>query len=383
MNMKYTLMHKNICVIDIEIDPINGRINQLGDVYEKAHLPVGVFLGDYKDIYRFEDWWRSRSIPMSRNGIEKALREMNIRSTDLLILKSYGLSLSDQYWIKPSDQTILWDKVNFFDNDFSEDVGNILLGEKRSKNIPDLFSPEYASNGWLQKKWKIINNKRYLVKGGSGYQQEPYNEVIAAYIAKKLGITHTEYKLESTSKQLPVCVCENFVTRDTELISAGYINLVLPFEEEESKYEHFIRCCEYLHIPDCVRKLDEMMVLDYIIANQDRHMGNFGVIRNADTLEYIGFSPIYDSGTSIRYDTPVDEIDCDLDIEAQPFANFHSEQIKLVTDINRFPVEDLSDIDSAVSDIFKKNNHISDERAEKIIQVLKRRINLLVKYIEG
>ena len=318
---------------------------------------------------------------MSRNGIEKALREMDIKSTDLLVLKSYGLSLSDQYWVKPSDKTVRWEDMNFFDNDFSEDVGNILLGENRSKNIPNLFSPENASNGWLQKKWKIINGKRYLVKGGSGYQQEPYNEVIATYIAKKLGITHTEYILESTSKKLPVCVCENFVTRDTELISAGYINLVLPFDGKESKYEHFVRCCEYLHIPNCVKKLDEMIVLDYIIANQDRHMGNFGVIRNTDTLEFTGFSPIYDSGTSLRYDTPVDDIDCNLDIESQPFASFHSEQIKLVTDIYKFTFNEHLNIDTAVSDIFKKNSYISDERAGKILEVLKRRIEMLEQSI--
>ena len=41
--MKYSLMHKNICIVDVDIDPKNGRIIMLGDVYEKAHLPVGVF----------------------------------------------------------------------------------------------------------------------------------------------------------------------------------------------------------------------------------------------------------------------------------------------------------------------------------------------------
>ena len=42
-----------------------------------------------------------------------------------------------------------------------------------------------------------------------------------------------------------------------------------------------------------------MLVLDYIIANTDRHWNNFGVIRNADTRCYIDIAPIYDSGTSM------------------------------------------------------------------------------------
>ena len=45
-----------------------------------------------------------------------------------------------------------------------------------------------------------------------------------------------------------------------------------------------------------------MIVLDYVIANEDRHFNNFGVLRNAETLEWLGFAPIYDSGSSLGYD---------------------------------------------------------------------------------
>ena len=55
-------------------------------------------------------------------------------------------------------------------------------------------------------------------------------------------------------------------------------------------------CCEALGIRDAV---DRMIVLDYLIVNGDRHQNNFGVVRNADTLEYLGAAPIYDSGTSL------------------------------------------------------------------------------------
>lgn len=38
------------------------------------------------------------------------------------------------------------------------------------------MSPDNATDGWLKKKWEIINGKRFLIKGGN---QEPLNEVIA------------------------------------------------------------------------------------------------------------------------------------------------------------------------------------------------------------
>ena len=64
--------------------------------------------------------------------------------------------------------------------------------------------------------------------------------------------------------------------------------------------------------------LDRMLVLDYLIVNEDRHQNNFGVIRNADTLEYPGAAPIYDSGTSLWFDKPTAMIRADAKTVCKP-----------------------------------------------------------------
>lgn len=65
-----------------------------------------------------------------------------------------------------------------------------------------------------------------------------------------------------------------------------------------SRYRHLLECCELLGIGNITPFLDRMLVLDYIIANEDRHFNNFGALRNAETLEWLGMAPIYDSGSS-------------------------------------------------------------------------------------
>ena len=70
---------------------------------------------------------------------------------------------------------------------------------------------------------------------------------------------------------------------------------------------------------------------DYIIANEDRHFNNFGVIRNAETLEWLGFAPIYDSGSSLGYDKMPAQMRSEKEVVCKPFKNHHAEQIKLVT----------------------------------------------------
>lgn len=75
-----------------------------------------------------------------------------------------------------------------------------------------------------------------------------------------------------------------------------------------------------------------MIVIDYLLANTDRHYNNFGAIRNANSLEWIGSAPIYDSGTSLWCNTPTKLIrPLASDLPSKPFKETHEEQLKLVS----------------------------------------------------
>lgn len=99
-----------------------------------------------------------------------------------------------------------------------------------------------------------------------------------------------------------------------------------------SAYDHFLACCEKLGIPDVPERLQQMMILDYLICNQDRHFGNFGAIRDAVTLEWVGFAPIFDSGTSLWFDQYASKIDALADAPAKPFAATQQAQLALARD---------------------------------------------------
>ena len=91
---------------------------------------------------------------------------------------------------------LTWEKVNFFDNDFSDDIGDVLLGTSRKTSDFDFLSPDNTSDGHLKKRWKIINGKRCLLKSGSEpFRQQPFNEVIASKIMERLGINHVPYDI--------------------------------------------------------------------------------------------------------------------------------------------------------------------------------------------
>lgn len=209
-------------------------------------------------------------------GIENALTKLHMSSTQMLLEKCLGLSLSDQYWVCPKDSGITWERVNFFENTFSGDVGNILFDQTASGNPVSLMSPDNTSDGWLKKKWKIIDDKRCLIKGGSGAtQQEPYNEVLASRIMDRLDIPHVKYSL-LVEDDYPYSVCEDFITPETELISAWHLMQTSRKPNHISIYQHYINCCEENGVSEIRKALDQMIVLDYLLVNEDRHLNNSG-----------------------------------------------------------------------------------------------------------
>lgn len=100
--MNYTLMHKDIPVVALELDEATGAVQKIGEAYHAEHLPVGISVRHgMVDRAELNTWWIDRSIPASRSGIRKALETLNIPNTQMLLTKCLGLSLSDQYWVKP------------------------------------------------------------------------------------------------------------------------------------------------------------------------------------------------------------------------------------------------------------------------------------------
>ena len=67
------------------------------------------------------------------------------------------------------------------------------------------MSPDNTSDGWLRKKWVIQNQRRVLLKSGSGEsQQEPLNEVLANMICDRLDIkNYVKYQCGYQEDQSP------------------------------------------------------------------------------------------------------------------------------------------------------------------------------------
>ena len=123
-----------------------------------------------------------------------------------------------------------------------------------------------------------------------------------------------------------------------------------------------------------------MIVLDYIIANEDRHFNNFGVLREAETLKWLGFAPIYDSGSSLGYDKTPMQIRSEKDVVCKPFKNHHAEQLKLVSDFSWIDFDRLEDVGELIESVLTAEgaeDYMDEIRIRAITGSVKRRIGNL------
>lgn len=375
--MKYILMHREIDVAEIELDELS-HITNIYEVYAEEHFPVGTLGKHGVDKTMLAKWWAKRSIPASRSGLRETLDLLHMSVPQELLAKCYGLSLSDQYWISPKDKPLMWKEINFFDHDFSEDVGNLLFGYGEFSDSMSLISPDNTSDGQLIKKWKIADGKRVLIKGGSNpYQQEPLCEVIASGIAERLCIPHTKYTL-LWEHEKPFSVCQDFITSETELVSAYHIMQSRKKPNDLSDYEFYLNCAEQLGVKNIREQTEKMIVLDFLIGNEDRHFNNFGLIRNAITLEWIGVAPIFDCGTSLWYNTQESLIKpLSPNLPAKPFKKTHREQIKLVKDFSWIDLKALDGMKEEMEEILSQSPYISRERRAVLCDAFCQRAELL------
>ncbi|MDR3161410.1 MAG: hypothetical protein LBU28_07340 [Spirochaetaceae bacterium] len=364
-------------VADVDIDEETKAIADIGHIYNHTHVPPGVFHDGTILRGRLNQWWTLRGIPSSRDGIQGALELLNVEHTGELSLRGLGLSLSDHYWIRPLRSSLEWDNINYYAHGFSEDVGDALFGKKPRNTTIHLLSPDVASNGNLKKRWKIINGKRVLVKGGSGpYYQEPVNEAIASLLLCRLNIPHVEYHLY-VEENMPFSLCENFTDGHVEFIGAWDIATSMKKKEKHSELDHYLECCKGLGIPGVKEGLEKMLAFDFLIVNSDRHYYNFGALRNSDSLEWLGPAPLFDCGSSLWYQSADNMINPELNMESKPFRNYHSEQIRLVRNFDWFNADNLYRCDEECEKLLSQSVFITKLRRDALCKALNKRIGML------
>ena len=242
-------------------------------------------------------WLKHRTIPKNRAYVHNFLSKcgLNINRPMTIIKVSKGLSLNDCYWVVEEGFEGTYDKFNLYDNRFSQVLALIAFTGYGSSIKTSLAScPEFTTNGMLPKCWRRKDGKIMLYKGGtsgaSNTGNEPYSEYYAAQVAKTLGIDAIEYGLSKWKGEL-CSTCELFTSKEYSFLPVGRVVTSGGMKAVREYYEKLGQTF--------VDALNDMLVLDAIIMNTDRHFGNFGFMVNNKTNKIVAPAPLFDHGNAL------------------------------------------------------------------------------------
>ena len=287
------------------IEGLKAQIHSI-DEEDRALFPLDLELTDDGLV----KWLQRRVIPKNRAYVAEILKTygLSVNDTKGIIDVCKGLSLNDSYWVVPQGFTGTFAQYNLYENRFSEILSLVAYTGIGQSDAAFTTSPELTTNGMLPKAWRFIEGEGiYLYKGGTfgaaNTGNEPYSEFYASQVAQAMGLDAVAYELENW-KGILASRCKLFTDINTAYIPIGRI-----VREGGLK-----ACLEYYRQlgPEAYEQIKCMLVFDAVIYNEDRHFGNFGVLRDNHTGKVTGAAPVFDNGMSLfNFAMPEDFQDLD------------------------------------------------------------------------
>ena len=174
---KYDIYCLNEKIGNIEIE-----LNEYGIHSEKYKTD---FLLSSNEIHKL---FMTKAIPATRMNMYlinklRGVPEYELRFHDFALVMAvlnYGVSLTDPIWYNPQEEVYYdgaikqkitpttYDAINFFDNDYPDDIGDILVSNPCKTFLCEppkrYYSPDLTTGGDKNKRWKKIENENWLHK---------------------------------------------------------------------------------------------------------------------------------------------------------------------------------------------------------------------------
>ena len=327
-------------------------------------------------------WFEYRKIENLRPNIDELLKKIKLDNLQMLSIKSLALSLQDQYWLCPTNfLNLRFEDINYFDNGFCSDIGDILFDPDVNKLNIDVFSPDNTTNGMDPKRWILDkNNHPFLIKTNINLEQVALNEKIANILSNVLQLKHVNY----TTLRSDITIKEDGISKLYNCLFAvspcfcdkkhtfANANLVKSSFENKEKYYDFIK--NNKNLKDAFNK---MIILDYLMIQEDRHDNNYGFLINNQNneIELI----VFDSGNSLGYDNNKENGIFPTDF-SKVFRKTHTECLEFVDDFDFIEFKKIKETILQIKSILNESN-LTEKQKENIIKLYEKRIECLEQEI--
>lgn len=242
-----------------------------------------------RKIQNADMWLETRAIDSHRANsrlLKKALR-LEEKDDVSTVVHVNGATITDNYWIREIGSELTYRDVKFSDDYFSNlalkgtyDSFNRAANSKRTK------TPELTNVGSFEKCWKLRDGKWWMYKKAS--HDEMFSELFVYELGKALGMNMAVYERG-----------EGFI-KSLDFTNAAAVNFepASTFMGDNEDYSDVVSALNRL-CPEAIPEYIQLIFMDTICANPDRHTNNFGLLRDTQTGKLIGFAPNYDNNMAL------------------------------------------------------------------------------------
>ena len=286
-----TLMSGNTPVALIE----NGEISK---VIEPSLIPLHFLFAEDPSL---KSWLRQRSLDTSRTNSRFVLRELDSDKADItqIVLSVNAATITDNFWIKENGSEKTYEQTRFHQDHLAKVA---LLGSSAGIVVPpDHHSPELTNTGTFEKCWHLENGQWWLYKKGN--PEHTLSELAAQSIGRYLNINMAIYQYVSRNEIGNIFDCRapaSLSVVKTLDFTGGVFNFE-PAADLGCSRDDAVKNYQILKrlSPAAAQEYKKMVLLDTLTYNIDRHLFNFGVLRDQTTGQVVSLAPIFDHNLSL------------------------------------------------------------------------------------
>ena len=262
-------------------DKVIARIEN-GIITDSDQALLPLFLKRTGDV---EAWLSGRAIDTHRTNsrlLKKALRIGQTEDAEV-VLKVHAATITDTYWFREYGSALRYEDVRFKKNLFDKLA---LTGDPDSFNQPYSHTPELTNTGSFEKCWRLENGRWAMVKKGNALER--LSELFICRLGQALGFPMAEYRLDG----------------DT-VISPDFTNgAMVNYEAAEGivggNEDYRINFNAFWNLsPALAAQYLQIIYLDTLCFNMDRHTQNYGVLRDVDTGKILMMAPNFDNNIAL------------------------------------------------------------------------------------
>lgn len=238
----------------------------------------------------FESWVENRAIDAHRpsSRILKKLLRIKDYSDFNTALHNHAVTLTDCYWVKTSEENLDWSDVKLN----SDYLANLIMKGSCDVNlIQDSKTYETTNTGSYEKCWKLIDDKWYMIKLGT--KEQIFSEILTSRLCKLFGFKTARY-FKYSDKSI---ISELFI--DNEKYCLEEMNSLVDDDVDFKTNILALNKLEKMYDVNLVKDYLDVLTMDVIVYNVDRHTRNYGIIRDCETGNVVSMAPNYDNNLAL------------------------------------------------------------------------------------